>query len=86
MKGRQLVPIQPKPGPVGWEDQDQDLDPDPNPQSNRTRKVRSAVLVACDPCRRIKSKVREMLHPTPLPISLCLLSAHLSLFPLPVRR
>ncbi|KAI1810598.1 putative C6 transcription factor [Poronia punctata] len=52
MKGRQLVPIQPKPGPLGWDDPD----PDPNLQPNKTRKIRSTVLVACDPCRRIKSK------------------------------
>ncbi|KAI0394449.1 putative C6 transcription factor [Xylariaceae sp. FL0594] len=67
MKGRQLVPIQPKPGHVGG-DEDLVTAPAPAPSPapvhvavptshpSRARKVRSAILVACDPCRRIKSK------------------------------
>ncbi|KAI0451007.1 putative C6 transcription factor [Xylaria acuta] len=44
---RQLIPIQPKPS----ED-----DGDPEPQANRLRRSRTTVLVACDPCRRLKTK------------------------------
>ncbi|KAI0104632.1 putative C6 transcription factor [Nemania sp. FL0031] len=48
MTGRQYVAIQPKPNPGGNE---QDSDPQPS----RSRRGR-AVLVACDPCRRVKTK------------------------------
>ncbi|KAI1424240.1 putative C6 transcription factor [Xylaria sp. FL1777] len=50
MAGRQLVPLQPKPSPLGEED------PDPDSQSSKHRKGRVAILVACEPCRRLKAK------------------------------
>ncbi|KAI3325344.1 putative C6 transcription factor [Xylariaceae sp. AK1471] len=54
MTGRQLIPIQPKPSGVtsapGWNEHD------PDPQPSRPRRSRAAILVACDPCRRLKSK------------------------------
>ncbi|KAI1359785.1 putative C6 transcription factor [Xylaria arbuscula] len=49
MTGRPLVPLQPKPNTIG-----EDVDPSPPPA--RPRKGRSAVLVACEPCRRLKAK------------------------------
>ncbi|KAI0471413.1 putative C6 transcription factor [Xylaria cf. heliscus] len=48
MTGRQLIPIQPKPSPLGEDD--------PGPLPNIPRRGRNAVLVACDPCRRLKTK------------------------------
>ncbi|KAI0409208.1 putative C6 transcription factor [Xylaria palmicola] len=50
MTGRPLVQIQPKPSAVTTNDED------PDPQQGRTRRSRSAILVACDPCRRLKTK------------------------------
>ncbi|KAI3331035.1 putative C6 transcription factor [Ustulina deusta] len=50
MTGRQLLPIQPRPG-LFIED-----DPDPGPQPGKHRRSRAAVLVACEPCRRLKTK------------------------------
>ncbi|KAI0968388.1 putative C6 transcription factor [Xylaria arbuscula] len=50
MTGRQLLPIQPRPSPLGEEE------PEPDPESSRHRRTRPAVLVACEPCRRLKSK------------------------------
>ncbi|KAJ3566189.1 hypothetical protein NPX13_g7231 [Xylaria arbuscula] len=49
MTGRPLVPLQPKPNTFGD-------DAEPNPPPPRPRKGRSAVLVACEPCRRLKAK------------------------------
>ncbi|KAI1302881.1 putative C6 transcription factor [Xylaria venustula] len=50
MAGRQLLPLQPRPSPLGEEE------PEPDPESSRHRRTRPAVLVACEPCRRLKSK------------------------------
>ncbi|KAI1120967.1 putative C6 transcription factor [Nemania abortiva] len=51
MSSRQFVPIQPKPSASGESNHEEsDL------QSNRSRKGRSTVMVACDPCRRMKTK------------------------------
>ncbi|KAK5625141.1 hypothetical protein RRF57_000858 [Xylaria bambusicola] len=50
MSGRPLLPLQPKPNTQVEEDDS------PDPQPSRPRKGRSAVLVACEPCRRLKAK------------------------------
>ncbi|KAI0530216.1 putative C6 transcription factor [Xylaria digitata] len=49
MASRHLPPLKPKPGAPSGDDHDSD------PQL-RQRKSRTAVLVACDPCRRLKTK------------------------------
>ncbi|KAI0427478.1 putative C6 transcription factor [Xylaria sp. FL1042] len=50
MAGRQLLPLQPKPSPFGEEE------PELDPETTRHRRTRAAVLVACEPCRRLKTK------------------------------
>ncbi|KAI0516950.1 putative C6 transcription factor [Xylaria bambusicola] len=50
MANRPLVPLQPKPNTQV----DDDDSPDPPP--SKSRKGRSSVLVACEPCRRLKAK------------------------------
>ncbi|KAI1274925.1 putative C6 transcription factor [Xylaria sp. FL0933] len=50
MTSRQLPPLQPKPSPFGEEDGE------PDPEATRHRRTRAAVLVACEPCRRLKTK------------------------------
>ncbi|KAI1748720.1 putative C6 transcription factor [Xylaria castorea] len=47
MSARQLIPIQPRPGPLGN---------DPDAQPNISRRSRTTVLVACDLCRRLKAR------------------------------
>lgn len=56
MAGRALVPIQPKPNPSGGNEDDAES------QTQRPRKTRAAILVACDQCRRLKTKV-IVIHP-----------------------
>ncbi|KAI1151903.1 putative C6 transcription factor [Nemania diffusa] len=50
MTGKQFVPIQPKPIVPGGNDQE------PHPQPSRPRRNRPAIIVACDACRRLKTK------------------------------
>ncbi|KAI0205914.1 putative C6 transcription factor [Astrocystis sublimbata] len=50
MGGRYLAPIQPKPGVANENNVEQDSPP------NTSRRNRKTVLVACDPCRRLKTK------------------------------
>ncbi|KAI0864873.1 putative C6 transcription factor [Xylaria cubensis] len=50
MMGRQLIPIQPKRCPL--DENGKNLDA----QLNISRRSRTTILVACDPCRRLKTK------------------------------
>ncbi|GAW13360.1 hypothetical protein ANO14919_027440 [Xylariales sp. No.14919] len=50
MTSRHLVPLKPKPGAPEADDHDSDHQPSGH------RKSRTVILVACDPCRRLKTK------------------------------